>query len=112
MSVRVMLARTKLLSVQNQTRYIQMSLTRRVVKADNCPHTLRYLQLPNPRFRAKELQSSFPIATRHGPTSLFHLGIKLLESCQWVRTRGEDKNESFKAMAKKHILESFDNKNV
>merc|ERR1711923_429452 len=112
MSVRVMLARTKLLSVQNQTRYIQMSLTRRVVKADNCPHTLRYLQLPNPRFRAREWQSSFPIATRHGPTSVFHLGVKLLSDLQWVKNRGEDTRDQFKEMSKQFILASFDNKNV
>ena len=112
MSVRVMLARTKLLSVMNQTKYLQMALTRRVIKAESCPHTLQYLVRPNPRFRGREFQTSFPIATRHGPTSVFHLGVKLLADCQWVRKRGEDTKDAFKELAKSYILESFDNKNV
>ena len=112
MSVRLMLARTKLLSVLNQTRYQQMSLVRRVINAESCPHTLQYLVKPNPRFRAREWQSSFPIATRHGPTSVFHLGVKLLSDLQWVKNRGEDTRDHFKEMSKQFILASFDNKNV
>lgn len=112
MSVRLMLARTKLLSVMNQTKFQQMSLVRRVINADNCPHTLAYLVYPNPRFRSRELQSSFPIATRHGPTSLFHIGIKLLADCHWYRDRGEDGDDAFKEKIKDFILANYDNKNV
>ena len=89
-----------------------MALTRRVVNANNCPHTLKYLVHPNPRFRAKELQSSFPVATLHGPLSLFHLGIKLLADCHWTKDKGEDKADAFREKAKEYILSQFDNKNV
>lgn len=58
----------------NQTRYVQMSLTRRIINDDACPHTLAYLVRPNLRFKSQELKSSFPIATRHDPISLFHCG--------------------------------------
>ena len=112
MSVRVMLARTKLLNITNQTRYVQMSLTRRIIKDEACPHTLAYLVRPNPRFRSQELKSSFPIATRHGPISMFHCGLKLLSNCHWMRDKGNDKNDAFKVMAKEYILSSYDNKNV
>ena len=83
-----------------------------MVNADNGPHTLTYLVRPNPRFRNRELQSSFPIATKHGPKSLFHLGIKLLEDFQWIRNRGEDTKEEFKVMCTDYILAHYDNKNV
>ena len=53
MSVRVMLARTKLLNILNQTEYQQMSLIKRVFNADSCSYTLAYLVQPNPRYRVK-----------------------------------------------------------
>ena len=39
--------------------------------------------------------AAFPIATRYGPVSLFHISIQLLANCHWVRDRGEDNEDIF-----------------
>ena len=110
MSIRVMIQRLKLLNMLNLSRLRKMTQVRRVINDKTCPKTLAYISFPRQDSRTKKLRTSFPNnLVRQSGKALLVNGLQLLNDCNWWKDKEGDLDGSFKTMAKKFILETFDN---
>lgn len=110
MSIRVMIQRLKMLNMLNRTRLKRMSLMRRIIKHQSCPETLRYVVMPRDGARIQQMRTTYPNnLVRQSGKSLLVNGLQLLNDCNWLRDHQDASDMNFKKLAKKFIVESYDN---
>ena len=110
MSIRVMIARLKMLNMNNLARFKRMMQIRRVINEKKCPKTLSYVVMPRGDSRTKQIRTTFPNnLERQSGKSMLVNGLRLLNDSNWWRDRDGDLDRTFKEMAKRFLLERYDN---
>ena len=110
MSIRIMIQRLKLLNMRNLARLRWMTQIRRVINQKSCPKTLQFIVMPRADSRTKVMRTTFPSnLIRQSGKALLINGLKLLNDSNWLKDKVGDQDDAFKNLARKFLLESYDN---